>query len=447
MISWTWPFFDSSVFNAVTSRQKYCSRRVERPLSQEPVAVLRDQFNARRRNLNLVSSMQPSQKGNHNLQSSDPHHHNLQNHHLQLLFVTPPDTSLAMSPSQFLSFISFLFLTTTIITRTTPFTPLEPLPTIFSSKSECISTYSLCMQDLAQCWLQQRYSDLSICDSFQDSCEEIYSTCGGVEIELHFGVYEMTETERCMGRYDGCLDRLEGCKSPGTSFIESDLTGKDIRDGKDTEKSEDKTAGCDGIKKECQVILNSCDNPGRVSNPRPTGTALGIYTATWSSPETFLDPSPTLINPHCLPLYHHCTTFYNTCLSTLPSPIFDLERHLKACYQILLRCKSQIISCSATSDVPLATWIPDSVAKGVEVPPWNPPGLATDDGKVESRKCLQGYHRCLVMVRDCLMAGKLLEEGGWWEKGEEYRNQCQEDLVPLCLHGVEVCKNLSGRRG
>ena len=80
------------------------------------------------------------------------------------------------------------------------------------------------------------------------------------------------------------------------------------------------------------------------------------------------------------------------------------------------------------------------------MPPWNPPGLEIDDGKWESRKCLQGYHRCLVMVRDCLMAGKLLEDGGWWEKGEEYRNKCQEDLVPLCLHGVEVCKNISSHR-
>lgn len=313
----------------------------------------------------------------------------------------------------------------------TSFTPPEPLPTIFSSKSQCIYTYSQCMQDLALCWNQQRHGDLIICDMWQDLCEGIYGRCGEVEIDLKWAVYEMTEAERCMAEYDVCLDLQKECLETHDEFNK--------RNSRENEGS------CSNITRECQKILESCYNTGAVEDLHPTGTLLTDYIASWSPPETFLDPSPTITNTHCLPLYNQCTSFYTTCIQQLPHPTslnhtsIDFEHHAKACYQILLRCK-YLTSCPLNVSLPLATWIPASVAKGVQVPPWDPPdalGLASNK---EWNRCMRGYHRCLIMLRDCLMEAKLLEEGGWWERAERQRNICQIELVPVCVRGVEVCK-------
>jgi hypothetical protein len=266
-----------------------------------------------------------------------------------------------------------------------------------------------------------------------------------------------------MAKYDQCLDRQTTC---------TELSN--INNSNRNSSDDDQGDNCTDISRECQTILDSCYNRGTavVDKPHPTATRLEEeYIPTWTPPETFLDPSPTAItNIHCLPLYHHCIPFYTTCIEQLsphqhrnPNAILknealDFENHAKACYQILLRCKSQITDCTATSSPPLATWIPDTIAKGVEIPPWDPVGLIYDHGRWSAEKgggtvegsgdgsglnnCMQGYHRCLIMVRDCLMVGELLEEGGWWERAEKQRNTCQRELVPLCVRGVEVCRNL-----
>jgi hypothetical protein len=289
------------------------------------------------------------------------------------------------------------------------------LPTTFSSKAECVSTYSECMQDLALCFRAQLAYDLSICDVFQDKCEAIYSSCRYFQMPLPSATHQQSEIKECMGRYDTCLDMQETCEKLNS------------------------TANCVDITAECDDILRSCHNPGDVARPRPTGTALENYIATWTAPETILPVYPTpIINEHCHLTYQHCATFYTACIASSPIDAFDAEHHAKACYQILLRCKSQLTSCSGSPLAPLATWIPEAIAQGVDVPAWAPEVATTDDNGI----CLAGYQKCLILYRNCLMVATQMQDAGWFEKAEIHRNGCQEQIVPLCIKGVAICDGL-----
>ena len=209
-------------------------------------------------------------------------------------------------------------------------------------------------------------------------------------------------------------------------------------------------ADCATITENCQSILKSCYNPGAVDKPRPTGSILENYSATWRAPETSLPVAPpslaTSSNQHCLATYQHCSTFYETCMNDIRShritASFDAEHRAKACYQILLRCQSDIPLClsyPAFSSEPLETWIPDRVAEGVQVPPWLPDIKQTE----ENGKCLAGYQRCLILYRNCLLVATMLQDAGWLEKAEMHRNKCQGKLVPLCMNGLSVCEGLA----
>jgi hypothetical protein len=219
-----------------------------------------------------------------------------------------------------------------------------------------------------------------------------------------------------MAKYDQCLDVQEQCENSNS------------------------TTGCmSNTMAQCDDILQSCYNPGAVAKPRPTGTILDGYIATWTAPETSLPSSPSVKNEHCLAAYDHCSTIHASCLTNITTQTtpFDKEHLAKACYQILLRCKSQLLSCHNPSG-PLATWIPDDIAQGVDVPPWFPDIVKTEGNVM----CIAGYQRCLVLYQHCLMTAKMMQDAGWLEKAEIHRNKCQDQLVPLCTEGVAVCDEL-----
>ena len=183
--------------------------------------------------------------------------------------------------------------------------------------------------------------------------------------------------------------------------------------------------------------------------PQPTGTALSNYLATWTAPETSLPATPTMLlatsNPHCLETYHNCAAFHDTCMNKVKSHqlegnFFDTEHRAKACYQILLRCKSDVPLCLSYSSPmdPVATWLPDDIAQGVEIPPWVP-NIEKTDGNYQ---CLAGYQRCLIYFRNCLLVARMLQDAGWFEKAEIHRKKCQDKFVPLCMNGVSICEGL-----
>jgi hypothetical protein len=325
-----------------------------------------------------------------------------------------------------------------VVSSNGEFTPPQPLATIFSSTAGCIFTYSECMQDLAICWRTQRFLDLTICDLFQDRCEQIYSKCRSVEIPVHSLPYQETETERCMAEYDKCLDRQSDCHN--TSF---QMTY--------TADSPDLNNKCVDIGKECGTILQSCHNPGSIEKARPTETSELIYKPTWTAPETILEPTPSFLQTpatlNCLTTYHHCITFHTTCQEDVASyessnQAFDAKHRAKACYQIFLRCKAHASSCAAhppgPSSTPIPTWIPDRTAQGVEIPPWVP----SIDKTEGNEQCIAGYQRCLILYRNCLMTATLMQESGWFERAELHRNECEKQLIPLCKSGLEVCATL-----
>jgi hypothetical protein len=318
------------------------------------------------------------------------------------------------------------------------FTPPQPLATIFSSAADCIFTYSECMQDLAICWRTQRFLDLTVCDLFQDRCEHIYSKCQSVEIPVHSLPYQQTETERCMAEYDKCIDLQSDCRNKSIQ-ITSTAIPPNLNNA------------CMVIGKECGAILRSCHNPGSIEKSRPTGTAFPTYIPTWTAPETILEPTPSFLKipttPICLTTYQHCIAFHTACQEDVVSyessnQLIDAEHRAKACYQILLRCKAQVSSCAAhppgPSSTPIPTWIPDRTAQGVEIPPWIP----SIDKTKGNEKCIAGYQRCLILYRNCLRAATLMQESGWFERAELHRNECEKQLIPLCMSGLEVCATL-----
>lgn len=368
-----------------------------------------------------------------NLRKKDVDHKNFSNQFLSL-HTTRQNLLLQMR--------SLLFSVFGVIAFGHEFTPPEPLPSIYASAKICIATYAECMQDLTICWRENRFTDLSICDVFQDKCESIYSRCKYIEIPLHWMPYEQTQTERCMTMYDDCLVLQNRCH-----HVDSLQEDKRSEEGGNI-------SDCTAIEQTCQAILKTCDNPGAVKQPRPTGSSLSNYVATWTAPETSLAATPsayaTTTNTHCQATYQHCTTFYDACLEDVrldksAGETFDAEHRAKACYQILLRCKSDIPLCLAHptySSEPLETWLPDRVGQGVEVPPWIPSGIPETDG---TPKCLGGYQRCLIMYRNCLLVATMFQEAGWFEKAEFHRNRCQNQLIPLCMNGLSVCEGLNAR--
>ena len=84
------------------------------------------------------------------------------------------------------------------------FTPLHPLPTSFSSP-QIVFRYALnaCTM-LSSVGTQNEFVDLSICDTFQDECEEIYAICRSDDMRFHTPI--QNDIKQCMTEYDHCLD-------------------------------------------------------------------------------------------------------------------------------------------------------------------------------------------------------------------------------------------------
>lgn len=314
----------------------------------------------------------------------------------------------------------------------------QPLATIFPSAARCIFTYGQCMQDLAICWRTQLSLDLTICDSFQDKCEYLYSSCRFVEIPIHSLPYEKTETEQCMAKFDKCLDLQDECQKKSLQMTTENVSPK--LDPK-----------CLDIVQRCRVLLNSCHNPGSVAHLELAQTKSTGYIRTWTPPETALEPTPTFLTlpaaSQCLANYRHCISFHIACQAEVASygsmnKTFLAEKRAKACYQILLRCKAHATSCAKTPPNGFATltptWIPDKNAQGVEIPAWIPAIQRTPGNE----RCIGGYQRCLILYRNCLMAATLMQDSGLFEKAEFHRNECEAQLIPLCKSGLEVCGGL-----
>ena len=311
----------------------------------------------------------------------------------------------------------------------TNWSPSPPLPTTFSSSKECYTVYASCMQSLSFCYEKELPFNLTVCDNFQDRCDKLYSSCKAVEIPLYSIPYKQTETEQCMAEYDECLSLQSECKNI-------------------TNRTPLQNAACPDIVETCHTILYSCSNTGRKYQPGPAITVLGSI---WTPSPTFLAPSPTIFNAisnsHCMATYQHCKKVHETCLDDVKryaaaGTLIDADHRAKACYQILLRCQSQIPLCLDYPNLwnqSLATWIPDRISQGVEIPAWVPPGIRASDSNF---RCIAGYQRCLILYRNCLLTATMWQDAGWLEKAEIHRNRCQEKLVPLCMNGVSICSDL-----
>jgi hypothetical protein len=102
------------------------------------------------------------------------------------------------------------------------FTPPHSLLTSFSPLRNCISTYAQCMQP--SLWQTDEFPILSICDTFQDKCEEICSICG--TDETHYKISAQNETERCLNKYRNRLDLQKPCQNLSSETTFRDSTEK-----------------------------------------------------------------------------------------------------------------------------------------------------------------------------------------------------------------------------
>src|ERR1700694_4045091 len=151
--------------------------------------------------------------------------------------VSAPPLSVSHSPSLVThSSMKSLFYRSLLPAAISEYLPPHPLPTVFSSKHQCISTYGDCMQYLAQSWHTKQALDLSICDPFQAKCDSIYHGCQYIEIPLHSLPHQTTETEKCMATYDQCLNKQGLCEKSNSTE-------------------------CPTTSIECDEILQSCHNP------------------------------------------------------------------------------------------------------------------------------------------------------------------------------------------